>query len=108
MASRAHPARSRSAKTTGFLSSAGSLGVETNQSARRTWLRRGRCGGTDDRAGVNVWAMAVDGEGIDTPNVSSVCAEITRMSIYDLWYKDAVIYCLAVEKYQDANGDGIG
>jgi maltose alpha-D-glucosyltransferase/alpha-amylase len=30
------------------------------------------------------------------------------MSIYDLWYKDAIIYCLGVEKYQDANGDGIG
>jgi maltose alpha-D-glucosyltransferase/alpha-amylase len=30
------------------------------------------------------------------------------MSIDDLWYKNAVIYCLDVEKYQDANGDGIG
>ena len=28
------------------------------------------------------------------------------MSIDDLWYKNAVIYCLDVEKYQDANGDG--
>ncbi len=26
----------------------------------------------------------------------------------DLWYKNAVIYCLDVEKYQDANGDGVG
>jgi len=26
----------------------------------------------------------------------------------DLWYKNAVIYCLDVEKYIDANGDGIG
>src|SRR5262249_9058303 len=25
-----------------------------------------------------------------------------------LWYKNAVMYCLDVEKYQDANGDGIG
>ena len=31
-----------------------------------------------------------------------------EMSIDDLWYKNAVIYCLDVEKYQDANGDGIG
>ena len=31
-----------------------------------------------------------------------------NMSIDDLWYKNAVIYCLDVEKYQDANGDGIG
>ncbi len=30
------------------------------------------------------------------------------MSIDDLWYKNAVIYCLDVEKYQDGNGDGIG
>jgi maltose alpha-D-glucosyltransferase/alpha-amylase len=26
----------------------------------------------------------------------------------DLWYKSAVIYCLDVETYMDANGDGIG
>jgi len=30
------------------------------------------------------------------------------MSIDDLWYKNAVIYCLDVEKYQDASGDGVG
>lgn len=30
------------------------------------------------------------------------------MSLDDLWYKNAVIYCLDVEKYLDANGDGIG
>src|SRR4029453_18989660 len=30
------------------------------------------------------------------------------MSIDDLWYKNAIIYWLDVEKYQDANGDGIG
>jgi maltose alpha-D-glucosyltransferase/alpha-amylase len=30
------------------------------------------------------------------------------MSIDDLWYKNAVIYCLDVEKYQDANADGTG
>jgi maltose alpha-D-glucosyltransferase/alpha-amylase len=28
--------------------------------------------------------------------------------IHDLWYKDAVIYCLNVETYLDSNGDGIG
>ena len=26
----------------------------------------------------------------------------------DLWHKDAVIYCLEVENFRDANGDGIG
>ena len=30
------------------------------------------------------------------------------MSIEDLWYKNAIIYCLDVDKYMDANGDGIG
>ena len=30
------------------------------------------------------------------------------MSLDDLWYRNAIIYCLDVEKYQDANGDGIG
>jgi maltose alpha-D-glucosyltransferase/alpha-amylase len=28
--------------------------------------------------------------------------------IDDLWYKNAVIYCLSVASYMDANGDGIG
>jgi maltose alpha-D-glucosyltransferase/alpha-amylase len=28
--------------------------------------------------------------------------------IDDLWYKNAIIYCLDVEKYIDADGDGIG
>ncbi|HEY0759865.1 MAG TPA: alpha-amylase family protein [Acidisarcina sp.] len=28
--------------------------------------------------------------------------------IEDLWYKNAVIYCLSVGTYMDANGDGIG
>ncbi len=30
------------------------------------------------------------------------------MAIEDLWYKNAVIYCLNLEKYMDANGDGVG
>ncbi|MDQ3171994.1 MAG: alpha-amylase family protein [Acidobacteriota bacterium] len=30
------------------------------------------------------------------------------MSIDDLWYKNAIIYCLDVEKFQDTNGDGVG
>src|ERR671919_2526910 len=30
------------------------------------------------------------------------------MTIEDLWYKHAIIYCLDVEKYLDANGDGVG
>lgn len=28
--------------------------------------------------------------------------------INDLWYKNAVIYCLSVSTYMDADGDGIG
>ena len=30
------------------------------------------------------------------------------MAIEDLWYKNAIVYCLSVEKYMDSNGDGIG
>jgi maltose alpha-D-glucosyltransferase / alpha-amylase len=30
------------------------------------------------------------------------------MAIEDLWYKNAVIYCLDVETYMDANADGVG
>jgi maltose alpha-D-glucosyltransferase/alpha-amylase len=32
----------------------------------------------------------------------------SHMSIEDLWYRNAIIYCLDVEKYMDANGDGVG
>ncbi len=28
--------------------------------------------------------------------------------INDLWYKNAIIYCLSVDTYMDANGDGVG
>jgi maltose alpha-D-glucosyltransferase/alpha-amylase len=28
--------------------------------------------------------------------------------LQDLWYKDAILYCMDVEKYVDSNGDGIG
>jgi maltose alpha-D-glucosyltransferase / alpha-amylase len=28
--------------------------------------------------------------------------------INDLWYKNAVIYCLSVATFMDANGDGTG
>ena len=28
--------------------------------------------------------------------------------INDLWYKNAVVYCLSVATYMDSNGDGIG
>jgi maltose alpha-D-glucosyltransferase / alpha-amylase len=30
------------------------------------------------------------------------------MAIEDLWYKNAIIYCLPVAKYMDSNGDGVG
>src|SRR5687768_2053958 len=31
-----------------------------------------------------------------------------RESMIDLWWKNAVFYCLDVETYMDSNGDGIG
>ena len=30
------------------------------------------------------------------------------MLIQDLWYKNAVVYCVNVETFTDTNGDGIG
>src|SRR4029077_18207519 len=40
------------------------------------------------------------------------CWSLTRLRacrmISDLWYKNAIIYCLSVGTYMDANGDGIG
>lgn len=30
------------------------------------------------------------------------------MTNHDLWYKNAIVYCLDVETFQDSNGDGIG
>src|SRR3954447_7274005 len=32
----------------------------------------------------------------------------SRRVIHDLWYKNAVIYCLNVETFIDSNGDGVG
>jgi maltose alpha-D-glucosyltransferase/alpha-amylase len=34
--------------------------------------------------------------------------ETGKLVISDLWYKNAIIYCLSVGSYMDANGDGIG
>jgi maltose alpha-D-glucosyltransferase/alpha-amylase len=35
-------------------------------------------------------------------------APVSIVAIQDLWYKNAIVYCLDVETYMDANGDGIG
>jgi len=35
-------------------------------------------------------------------------AEASNSMINDLWYKNAIIYCLSVSTFMDANGDGIG
>src|SRR5579859_2517061 len=32
----------------------------------------------------------------------------SSVMINDLWYKNAIIYCLSVGTYMDANGDGVG
>jgi maltose alpha-D-glucosyltransferase/alpha-amylase len=37
-----------------------------------------------------------------------VAHPVARRMIKDLWYKNAVLYCLSVGTYMDANGDGIG
>ena len=30
------------------------------------------------------------------------------MAIEDLWYKNAIIYCLPIGKFMDSDGDGVG
>jgi maltose alpha-D-glucosyltransferase/alpha-amylase len=43
------------------------------------------------------------GSGVKTGNIDKA-----KSVINDLWYKNAIIYCLSVGTYMDANGDGIG
>jgi maltose alpha-D-glucosyltransferase / alpha-amylase len=38
----------------------------------------------------------------------AVCLLTSTVVIHDLWYKNAVIYCLNVETFLDSNGDGVG
>ncbi len=40
--------------------------------------------------------------------MSSVDLLVAPAMINDLWYKNAVIYCLSVATFMDANGDGDG
>jgi maltose alpha-D-glucosyltransferase / alpha-amylase len=44
---------------------------------------------------------------VSGPGVTHL-AGVAAMAIDDLWYKNAIIYCLDVETFQDANGDGVG
>ena len=37
-----------------------------------------------------------------------VPARKLRIDVDDLWYKNAVIYCLSVATYMDGDGDGVG
>jgi maltose alpha-D-glucosyltransferase/alpha-amylase len=48
--------------------------------------------------------------GARAARVSARSANVTRPApaINDLWYKNAIIYCLSVGTFMDANGDGIG
>jgi hypothetical protein len=39
---------------------------------------------------------------------ASILHSLPAMAIEDLWYKNAVLYCLDVEKFMDSNADGIG
>jgi len=42
------------------------------------------------------------------PALTPSALGVPRLMIKDLWYKNAVVYCLSVGTYMDANGDGIG
>ncbi len=37
-----------------------------------------------------------------------MCPRFGAELINDLWYKNAIVYCLSVSTYMDADGDGIG
>ena len=39
---------------------------------------------------------------------SALIRKWTKLMINDLWYKNAIIYCLSVSTFMDADGDGIG
>ena len=41
-------------------------------------------------------------------SATPVAREDCSVAVHDLWYKNAILYCLDVEKYMDANGDGTG
>ena len=42
------------------------------------------------------------------PPLAAVTSQTELSSPRHLWYKDAIIYCLDVETFQDGNGDGTG
>ena len=42
------------------------------------------------------------------PFVCRRAADLIAFMINDLWYKNAVIYCLSIATYLDSDGDGIG
>jgi hypothetical protein len=44
----------------------------------------------------------------DVQRRDTVARRDCSVAVYELWYKNAILYCLAVEKYMDANGDGTG
>jgi hypothetical protein len=43
-----------------------------------------------------------------TPATSAAGARHEPQGTSDLWWKDAVLYCLDVETFYDADGDGCG
>ena len=79
-------AKRRSKSHSGEQSAAATGGQRANQLARRKRSGEGNISLPDNRRS----------------------KEAQRPAINDLWYKNAIIYCLDVEKYVDSNGDGIG
>jgi len=52
--------------------------------------------------------MEHDVERVARRRVASAAQGYPTPAINDLWYKNAVMYCLSVGTFMDANGDGIG
>ncbi len=72
----------------------------------RSWTRSVTCGWSGKSSSS---VRSTVQSNVRRPRGHASCIVVARdMSLDDLWYKNAIIYCLDVEKYQDANGDGIG
>src|SRR3954451_16691700 len=78
-----------------------STSMEGRNAARNATTRR-----ADRPQGIFAPSGAPSGRQSALPG-SSLTARTPRM-INDLWYKNAIIYCLSVGSFMDANGDGIG
>jgi len=61
----------------------------------------------EQRFTIPVW-LSRGSAGFSSVKLGAHLATASNMAIEDLWYRNAIIYCLNVEKFMDASGDGVG